>query len=62
MILAPVMGGCLILGFGFAEVVHRVAIRRMRVSQLRNALVAEYVDKQLWQFVSLDEWLQGNKS
>jgi hypothetical protein len=59
MTFALVMAGCMILGGVFAEVVHRIAVRRMRASQLRNALVAEYVDKQLWQFVSLDEWLRG---
>lgn len=24
----------------------------------RNALLAEYYDRQLWQFVSVDEWLE----
>ncbi len=62
MTLALVMGGSVIPGYAFAEVCHRRAIRRMQASQSRNALVAEYVDKQLWQFVSLDEWLRGNKS
>lgn len=28
------------------------------MSPLLNALITEYVDKQLWQFVSLDEWLE----
>lgn len=62
MILVLGMAGCMILGYVFAEVCHRRAIRQMRASQLRNALVAEYVDKQLWQFVSLDEWLRGNRN
>ena len=62
MSLALGMAGCMILGYVFAEVSHRRTIRRMRASQLRNALVAEYVDKQLWQFVSLDEWLRGNNN
>lgn len=28
----------------------------------RMSAVAEYLDKQLWQFISVDEWLAGGKS
>ena len=62
MTLALVMGGSMILGFALAEAWHRIVSRRQRASRSREALIAEFVDKQLWQFVSLDEWLQGNKS
>lgn len=26
----------------------------------RDTLIAEFVYKQVWQFLSLDEWLEGN--
>lgn len=52
------MAGCMILGYICAEVWHRRDIRRMKAVQQRNALIAEYMDKQLWQFISLDEWLR----
>jgi predicted transcriptional regulator len=29
--------------------------------RMRNDLLAEYLDKQLWQFISIDEWLAGRK-
>jgi predicted transcriptional regulator len=48
----------MIFGFAVAEVWHRLATRRQRASRSREALIAEFVDKQLWQFVSLDEWLR----
>jgi hypothetical protein len=25
-----------------------------------NALVAEYFERQLWQFISIDEWIEGH--
>ena len=62
MTLALVMGGSMIFGFAVAEMWHRLATRRQRASRSRETLIAEFVDKQLWQFVSLDEWLRGNKS
>ena len=62
MILSLVIGGSMILGYAIAEIWHRIANVRQRASRSREALIAEFVDKQLWQFVSLDEWLQGNKS
>ncbi len=60
IIVAICMAGCMILGYIFAEILHRSDIRKMKASQRRNALVAEYMDRNLWQFISLDEWLRGN--
>lgn len=62
MTLALVIGGSMILGVALAEICHRIATRQQRAYRSREALIAEFVDRQLWQFVSLDEWLRGNKS
>lgn len=55
MLLVILVGG--IIGFCFAEFVHRRNVKKMKSEQQRNALIAEFIDKQLWQFLSLDEWL-----
>lgn len=55
------IGCCFLFGFGSAEIWHRISIRRYNRIRSRESLIAEFVEKQLWQFVSLDEWLKGNK-
>ena len=62
MTLALVIGGSMILGFALAEAWHRIANRRQRAFRSREALIAEFVDKQYWQFVSLDEWLSTTET
>lgn len=51
----------MLLGYVLAELSHRRTIRMMKATQRRNALKAEFLDKQLWQFISLDEWLDKNE-
>jgi hypothetical protein len=55
------IGLSLLVGYALAEGWHRISVKRMYVEQRRNALVAEFFDKQLWQFISLDEWLEKNQ-
>lgn len=57
MILALVIAGSMLLGAALAE----AWWRNIRRQSKREALTAEFLDKQLWQFISLDEWLEGNK-
>ena len=52
------VGVSCVVGVICAEVWHRLYIRRMTKEQERNALLAEYLDKQIWQFLSVDEWLE----
>jgi ribosomal protein L37E len=43
---------------GFGSPKTRSSPPEMSVTK-RNALIAEYFDKQLWQFISIDEWMAG---
>lgn len=49
----------MLIGYALAEIVHRSSIKKMKVEQRRNALVAEFIDKKIWQFLSLEEWLEA---
>lgn len=51
------LGAPMLFGYAMAELSHRRMLRKMKAAQRRNELVAEFVDKQLWQFISLDDWL-----
>lgn len=62
MILALVIGGSFLIGYAVAEVWYRISLRKYYKPSRREFLIAEYMDRQLWQFLSLDEWLDGNKS
>ena len=62
MTLAIVIAGSMVLGVAFAEVWHRIVERQNLSCRKRNALIAEFLDQQLWQFVSLDEWLKTTHS
>ena len=53
MTLTLVIGGSMVLGMLLAELWHRRDLRAYKRAQL----IAEYMDRQLWQFISLDEWL-----
>lgn len=49
----------MIFGFLIAAIIHHLLqTEKVKNEQKRNALIAEYMDKQLWQFISLDEWLK----
>ena len=54
-------GGSMSLGFVLSEAWWRFKNRKQRAVRSREALIAEFVDKQYWQFISLDEWLQANR-
>lgn len=58
MTLALVIGGSMIFGAALAEIWHRFVERHNLSRRKRDALVAEFMENQLWQFVSLDEWLK----
>jgi hypothetical protein len=55
MILALIIFGSTLTGAGIAEMWHRRYLRETR----RKLRIAEYFERNLWQFISLDEWLQG---
>ena len=61
MILILCIGVPMAVGYLVAEIWHRISIRRSETARRRNALIAEYFDKQLWQFISMDEWIKGQK-
>lgn len=58
---ALVIAASIALGFALAEILHRFSVRRYSRIRQREALVAEFLDKQIWRFLSLDDWLKGNK-
>lgn len=59
MILALVMGISMLCGVIGAEIWYRIDGRKRKNCQ-RKALIVEFFDRQLWQFVSIDEWLEAN--
>lgn len=59
MTLALVLAGSILIGYAVAEIIHRSMIKKMEIQQRRNALIAEFIDKQIWQFLSLEEWLEA---
>ncbi len=61
MNLALLTACSVLLGFGLAEIWHQVCVRRYARVRRRTELIAEFTEKQLWQFISLDEWLNGQK-
>ena len=58
MLLALVMGISMLCGVIGAEIWYRID-KRSREANQHEMLVAEYFDKQLWQFISIDEWLKN---
>ncbi len=61
MNFALFLGGCMIVGMASAELWWRFHLRQDAAKRRLEALKAEYLDKQLWQFVSLDEWIKGSR-
>lgn len=55
MTFALVIFFSMLFGAGMAELWHRKMRRGDKLARLK----AEYMDKQLWQFISLDEWLKS---
>lgn len=51
---------CMGIGYAGAELCWRIQLRKINAKQRRDALIAEFMDRQLWQFISLDEWLEGS--
>lgn len=46
----------MLLGYIIAELIHQQDIKKLKYNQL----IAEYYQKQLWQFISIDEWLEAH--
>lgn len=46
-----------------AELLHnlRVATKLARERRRPESLIAEFFEQQLWQFISIDEWLEAHK-
>lgn len=51
-----IIGISIAIGYLIAE----ISYRKMKNKMKREQLICEFMDKQYWQFISLDEWLDKN--
>jgi hypothetical protein len=50
----------MLFGYVAAETWHRIETRKYQRRCRHADLVTEFIDKQIWQFLTLGEWLEGN--
>lgn len=58
--LGFILGAGLMFGFTMGFLFDLIQRKKQLAKRKREELTTEFMDKQLWQFISLDEWLSSN--